>query len=138
MNFWWRLPLAVATASIMTSVAYIAGVGTAQIGSWSAAGALTLVLASLFGLLFVAFVVPTAIVLRLLKKGPLLSSIVVVLLCVAIDVYLYVVYYRMPLGDNVGSYLYGAAGIGLIGGLGYVATQYATLPSNARRLPLPE
>jgi len=91
------------------------------------------VLATLFGQLYVVFVVPTAIVLRLLKKGPLLSSIVIVLLCVAIDLYLYVVHYRMPPGDNVGSYLYGAAGIGLIGGLGYVAIQYLTLPSTGPR-----
>ena len=135
MNFWWRLPLAVVTASMVTGAAYVVGVEWAQIGSWIAAGTLMLVLATLFGQLFVVLVVPTAIVLRLWRKGPMSSSIVIVVLCVAIDLYLYVVHYRMPLGDNVGSYLYGAAGIGLIGGLVYVAVQYLTLPATGESAP---
>ena len=129
MNFWRRLPIAVVIASILTGVAYLAPVGLGQAGSWGVAATIALLLAALFGLLFVVFVVPTAIVLKLLQAGPLLSSVVIVALCVVIDLYLYVVHYRMPLGDNIGGYLYGAAGIGLVGGLVYAGVQYLTLPS---------
>jgi hypothetical protein len=128
MYFWWRLPIAVVIASILTSMAYVAGVGSDQIGSWSSAGLVVLALAPLFGLAFVVFVVPATIALRFLKVGAVLSAIIIVALCIGIDVYLYVVHYRMPIGESIGRYLYGAAGIGLVGGLGYVAIQYLTVP----------
>jgi hypothetical protein len=127
MHFWWRMPIAVVIASVLASMAYVAGVGSDQIGGWSSAGLIVLALAPLFGQAFVVFVVPATIALRYLKAGAVLSAIIIVVLCIGIDVYLYVVHYRMPLEENIGRYLYGAAGIGLVGGLGYVAVQYGRL-----------